>query len=347
VVGAAADAAGPAVPASGTDGSSSVVPAAGSAAPAGTGGAGALGVAAGAAASSARPTRAVGPSQYTLYDAASSELRAPAPGAGVQLVTPAFDLEPGAETFACYHAELPIDGEIDVRYYESKMATGSHHFILYKMDGDATALGTLEQSGCAGDFSKQNWIYSAAQPHIDLQVPEGVAVVLKSRQRVLFDMHAINSTLRAIRVQVTLNVVLAKGDFQPAASVVSSNDEINIPPFGTQTVSTDCTPGPEAKYFYLVTHTHRRGTLATVARVLADGTLGEELVRSTSWEAPQDGRWLSEPLLTFAPGEKLRISCSYRNDLPQVVTVGPSAAVNEMCMLIGYYFPATAGASCD
>lgn len=329
-------------PGPGTDGSSVPAPTGSSGAP-GVVGADPLGV----AGPMGKPMRVVGPSAYSLYDAATSELRAPASAAGVQLTTPAFDLAPGAEGFACYHTEIPIDGEVDVRYYESEMSAGSHHFILYKTDEDSTPLGTLEQNACSGDFSKQNWIYSAAQPHIDLQVPEAVAIVLKSRQRVLFDMHAINTTLRAIRVQVTLNVVLAKGDFQPAASVVSNNSEISIPPFGMQTVSSDCTPGPGTEYFYLVTHTHRRGTLATIERVLADGARGEELVRSTAWDAPQDGRWLSEPLLTFAPGEKLRITCSYRNDLPQVVTDGPSAALNEMCMLIGYYFPASAGASCD
>src|SRR5690349_21012352 len=70
--------------------------------------------------SAASAPPAASPRPTSLYDEASSQLRAPEPGAGVQLETAAFDLEPGKEVFACYHAEIPVDAEIGVRYYESK-----------------------------------------------------------------------------------------------------------------------------------------------------------------------------------------------------------------------------------
>jgi hypothetical protein len=35
------------------------------------------------------------------------------------------------------------------------------------------------------------------------------------------------------------------------------------------------------------------------------------------------------------------------NDLDQLVTVGSSADVNEMCMAITYFFPASAAGMCD
>jgi hypothetical protein len=262
----------------------------------------------------------------------------------VQISTMPFDLQPGQEKFTCFHAEIPIDGEIDVHYYESKMAPGSHHFILYKLDGDAVPVGTTDQSGCLSGF--QNWIYSSAQPHIDLRMPEGVAMVLNSRQRVVFDMHYINTGDKTLHAVVTLNVVLAKGKFEKASSLISFNTSIRLPPHGMQTVGGDCTPGAGAKFFYMLTHTHRRGKLATITRVLANGTMGEELVRSTDWEVPMEHKWLSEPLLTFQPGEKFHYSCDYQNDLDQTVTVGASAAINEMCMAITYYYPASAGGSC-
>jgi hypothetical protein len=292
---------------------------------------------AGAAAPGANPN--------SLYDAATKELRAPAAGAGVQITTPMFDLAPGQEKFSCYHAEIPVDGEIDVHYWESKMTEGSHHFILYAANSDLSPVGTMDQSGCTTNF--QNWVYSSAQPHIDLSMPEGVAMVLGSRQRVLFDMHYINTTQNTLHAQVVLNVVLAKGSFQKAASLISFNVGIAIPANGMQTVSGDCTPGAGAKFFYMLTHTHRRGLLATITRTLANGQMGEELVRSTDWEVPQEKKYLTDPYLTFMPGEKFHYTCQYMNDLPQVVTAGPSAATNEMCMAITYYFPSSATGSCN
>lgn len=282
----------------------------------------------------------------SMYDAASGELRVPPLNAGMQIMTPGFDIPPGAEIYACYHTELAYDAPIDVQYYESKMGPGSHHFILYKMDDDSAPIGSLDPIWCVGDFNHQNWIYSAAQPHIDLQMPEGVAVQLKPRQRVMLDMHYINATDQTLKAEVRVNLMFARGAFQNAASMVSYNSDIRVPAHGTQTVSSDCTPGDGAKFFYLLTHTHRHGVLSTVHRVLADGALGEELVRSSDWERPQEGKWMHEPYLTFAPGEKLRIDCSYRNDTDQIIMTGPSAVANEMCMLIAYFHPASADGAC-
>jgi len=174
-----------------------------------------------------------------------------------------------------------------------------------------------------------------------------VAMPLGSRQRVNFDMHYINTTQQAIHAFVTLNVVLAQGNFQKAASLISFNTSIAIPANGMQTVGGDCTPGAGAKFFYMLTHTHRRGLLATITRVLANGQMGEELVRSPDWEIPQEKKYLTDPYLTFMPGEKFHYQCQYMNDLSQVVTAGPSAQTNEMCMAITYYFPSTATGSCN
>jgi hypothetical protein len=281
-----------------------------------------------------------------LYDPMTKMLAAPAAGDGIQISTTLFDLQPGEEAFKCYHAELPVDGEIDVRYYESVMAPGSHHFILYKNDGDTAADGTLDDGGCLANPTGSNWVYSSAQPHMDLKIPDGVAIVLSSRQRVVFDMHYINTTEQVLHANVTLNISFAKGAFEKAASLVSYNTSIFIPPNGTQTVDGDCTPGDGAKFFYMLTHTHRRGTLATISRVLASGQMGEEIVHSANWEVPQEKKWLKDPFMTFQTGEKFHYHCEYMNDLNQYVTSGPSAATNEMCMAITYYFPASAGGSC-
>jgi hypothetical protein len=283
-------------------------------------------------------------SPYTLFDPATKLLAVPKAGDGVQVTTKEFDLPPGAEKFSCYHAEIPQDGEIDVKYWESTMTNGSHHFILYKADGDSSPVGTMDQSGCLSNFT--SWVYSSAQPHMDLQIPEGVAMVLGSRQRVNFDLHYINTTEKTLKVQVALNAIYAKGQFQKAASLVSYNTGIFLQPHAKGSASGDCTPGQGAKFFYMLTHTHRRGNLATISRVLANGQMGETLVKSTDWEVPEEKKWITDPYMTFKQGEKIHYDCEYMNDLDQVVTAGPSAQSNEMCMAIMYYFPASAGGSC-
>ena len=120
-------------------------------------------------------------------------------------------------------------------------------------------------------------------------------------------------------------------------ALVSFNTGINIPPQGTQTVSGTCTIPAGAKFFLMSTHTHK---FATLAQVRKSSATGQELVRTEDWEHPSVGQWSAPNFLTFAATERLYYSCTYQNPTNAAVRVGTSAATNEMCMAIGYYFPA-------
>jgi hypothetical protein len=279
-------------------------------------------------------------------DGGADTLPPPAAGTGIQMKTKVFTIMPGQELFKCYHAQIPLDTELDVAEFESVMSVGSHHFILYRADGDTAPLDTVTDGGCAGNFTT-SWVYSSGQPHYGFKNPPGVAMVLNAKQRVGFDMHYINTTTKPIDATVTLNMIFATGTFVKAAPLISFNTAINIPANGTQTVSGDCTPGAGANFYMASTHTHKRGVLATINRVLADGTMGEELVHTTDWEKPDFKQYQAAPFLTFKTGEKFHYSCTYQNDRNVPVTVGNSAETNEMCMAVTYFFPATAtGGSC-
>ncbi len=275
-------------------------------------------------------------------------LVAPATGAGYQIQTPTFSLAPGQEVFRCFHAQLPNTGVFDVGEWESQMTPGSHHFILYRADGDTAAVSSLANSGCTVGFGGPTWLYTSGTPHSHLPFPDGVAMELADHQRMLFDMHYINTGSEAINVHVTLNVDQVKAAmFQKAQAQVSFNFGINIPANGMQTVGGDCTPpSTTANYFVMSTHTHRRGIDASITRKLASGQMGELIVETTNWDAPNAAVWYKAPFLTFKQGEKFHYTCSYKNDLSQTVTVGTSAATNEMCMAITYFFPAQTGGSC-
>jgi hypothetical protein len=278
---------------------------------------------------------------------ANGLLIAPAKDQGFQVATPTFQLDPGQEQFKCFHLTFPNSGEFDVGDWESQMSKGSHHFILYKTDTDGTPSGTLDTFGCIASPTNGAWIYSAAVPHTHLAMPDGVAIPLGSAQKVQFDMHYINTGTEALQAHVTLNVNKVKGtQFQKAQSQVSFNGLINIPANGTQTVGGDCTPAANAKYFMMLTHTHRRGVDASITRKLANGQLGEVLVHTTNWDSPENILWENPPYLTFQAGEKFHYKCSYKNDRPTATTVGTSAANNEMCMAITYFFPAASPPQC-
>jgi hypothetical protein len=271
---------------------------------------------------------------------ASGVLMVPGAGAGYQIETKTFDLQPGQEVFSCYHAAVPNDATFPVGEWDAQMTAGSHHFILYRDDNDTTASGTLVNAGCTMGFGGSTWLYTQGTPRSHLLMPDGVAMELTAHERIVFDMHYINTGTELIHAHIILNINKVKTEkYQVAGSQVSFNFGINVPAHGMQTVGGDCTPVVGANYFIMQTHTHKHATLAVVNRSKG-GVLGEELVRTTDWDNPQAHEWHSAPFLNFASGETFHYSCSYMNDSAQAVTVGTSASTNEMCMAEAYYFPA-------
>jgi hypothetical protein len=65
-------------------------------------------------------------------------------------------------------------------------------------------------------------------------------------------------------------------------------------------------------------------------------------VHTTDWENPGTHTWQAPNFLTTKAGDTFTYSCSYQNPLNIAVTVGETAAKNEMCMAIGSFFPALA-----
>ncbi|HEX4334596.1 MAG TPA: hypothetical protein VH062_01710 [Polyangiaceae bacterium] len=261
---------------------------------------------------------------------------------GFQIKTTTFTLSPGQEVFNCFHATTPNTATFPVGEWDAQMSAGSHHFILYRADTDTTPNGTLVNFGCTAGFGGTQWLYTQGSPRSHLHFPDGVAMELTPSEKITFDMHYINTGTDVIQAHIILNVnKVTTAMYQKADAQVSFNTQIAIPPNGMQTVGGDCTPAAGANYFIMQTHTHKRGILAVINRKLANGMLGEELVRTTNWDNPQAHVWQAAPFLNFQSGEKFHYSCTYQNDRASLVTVGTSAENNEMCMAEAYFFPAT------
>ena len=266
------------------------------------------------------------------------------PTDGWQLATPEFMLQPGQEVFNCYHAAVPSDKEFPVAEWDSQMSPGSHHFILYRTAGDTVADGTLTNNACTQGFGGTTWLYTAGSPRGRLKFPKDVGMTLSPKERITFDMHYINTTSAPIKAHIALNAYRVQSEkFQKADAQISFNFGIAVPPHGTQTVQGDCTPVAGAKYFLMQTHSHKYTTKAIVQRKTASGQLTDVLSMTTDWEKPEVRLWDKEPFLTFAPGETFHYSCSYQNDTSNLVTVGISAELNEMCMAEAYFFPSGGG----
>jgi len=183
---------------------------------------------------------------------------------------------------------------------------------------------------------------------IEMKMPDGVGLPIAAGTQVMLNMHFINPGSTVAYPKVKMNLLYAQNVQYKAAAMVSFNVQINVPPAtangpGTQTVGGTCTAPAGSKFFIMTSHTHKHATEVNVNYV--SGGTTTNIVHTTDWEHPDVGLWSAPNFLTVQSGDTFTYSCSYANMSSAAVTVGETAASNEMCMAIGYYFPA-GSASC-
>lgn len=274
-----------------------------------------------------------------------SDLAPPASTDGFRITLPAnaVTIQPGQEAYYCYYKVVPGGQAVNVGAFQSWMTSGaSHHFITFTGTGtDGALTGGAANSSLACNPSG-NWVYatSTSGQVIELKFPDGVGLPFPANQVLILNMHFLNPGSTAVSPEVKLNVLYAKNLQYTAQAMVSFNAGIYVAPGATQTVSGSCTPPAGSKFFAYTTHAHKHATELDVNYV--SGGVTTNIVKSPQWDNPDVALWNAPNFLTIKAGDKLTYSCSYSNvGGTTAVTVGETAASNEMCMSIGYFFPAT------
>jgi len=267
----------------------------------------------------------------------------PPPTTGFQLRSPDIHLESGEEQTYCWYTTVDVDQQVAVKKWSSTMTQGSHHLIVY-FTGDQQAADDTLTADCGGfggtSLNPPVWTYSAQNTVAENAMPVGVGMTVQPQQHLFIQMHYLNATPSPIDAHVTVNAeTYADGEsYMPAAPFITFNTLIDLPPMGTGSAEGTCTVPSGVKFFTLSTHAHRRAIHTEVKD-------GDAMVfQSDDWEHPGATDWRDTPYYEFSG--KLTYHCDYQNDLDQQVTTGDSAATDEMCMAVGYMFPATSPTYC-
>jgi hypothetical protein len=268
------------------------------------------------------------------------------PGDAFEIVTKEITIAAGDERTHCYYDTIPVDFALGVKRWTSKMSLGSHHMIVYALASGGEPDGTLEEDcnvlGGAGVSGLPAWSYSAQTPEADFVMPEGVGIKLGANQKIVIEMHYLNATTAPLDAHVELTgEYFAEGEeFTPAAAYITYDSTISIPAGVGQegTGGGSCALPDDAQFFALSTHAHRRAVLTRV-------TDGEDMVfESDNWDHPGVVQWDTGEFYAF--GGNLDYHCDFVNDRGQTTTDGPSAETDEMCMAVGYFFPAEKAKFC-
>jgi hypothetical protein len=267
------------------------------------------------------------------------DLAPPDAADGFQIVSPStISITPGGEQFLCYYKTVPQAA--DAGGFRSWMTKGaSHHFIVFQGSGGVD--GSLQS--CA--FGSGAWIYATSKSGmlVGMDMPPQVGLPFAAGTSLVMNMHLVNTGTAIVNPVVKLNVLYAKDVKYKAAaaySALSPNLKINVPAFGTQTVNGMCSVPAGSKFFLWTTHTHKYATNVDINYVSGGQTTN--IVKTTDWENPGTHTWGPTDFLTTKAGDTFPFACTYKNPNAFAVTFGETAASNEMCMAIGYFFPAGA-----
>lgn len=257
------------------------------------------------------------------------------PTEGFRIQTPQITIEAGQEVTYCYYTTIDIPRTMGVKRWSSVMTPGSHHLIMFFQE-HGKADGTIDQDcgGVGGSLSNLPvWTYSAQTPTQEQVMPSGIGMQVNQGQKAYVQMHYFNASDAPIQASVTVDAdaYAATESYTPAAAYVTYNTNIDIPPGSTGMAQGTCSVPAGARFFTLSTHAHKHATLTRVT----DGT--EMVFESTMWEHPGARLWSAAPFFSFASNQ-LTYRCEYNNTSNQTVREGDSAATDEMCMAVGYFF---------
>jgi Copper type II ascorbate-dependent monooxygenase, C-terminal domain len=292
----------------------------------------------------------VGPGCGDNEGGGDSLLEPPAAGTGFQ-VSLKTRIAAGEEHEYCKFVQVP---EAWAVRDEVRFSAGSHHVLLYQTPylSIPTRKDTGEVVDTSGVFdctdgATNGWsvtnVFAGSQNRNGdsmLRFPDGVAA--KVGGVVLINAHYINASDQELEPEAYINVYTVKrSEVQVEGGLLFLyNPFIYVPSKGSSRARWSCPVHGDMKIANLQSHMHARGV--GYQAELVTGTARTMLYETNAWESVptrQFGDGLAAPA-----GSRIDYYCDYRNSEGRMVVQGPSAN-DEMCMLIGSYYPADARTS--
>jgi hypothetical protein len=263
-----------------------------------------------------------------------------------QIQSPNISIEAGDAQTYCYYFSMPNTTTAAVKHWLSHMDTGIHHAILFSTPTAAAPDGTLTQNPCAtfpgGQVS--TWLYAAHSTDEDQVFPSSdgngnpVALEIAAGQPAFLQIYLVNGSTQALSpsISITADALDPQQTYTKTAAYLTTNSTVDIPA-GTlgYPVQNTCAVPANVKFWWLSTRTHHFAMQSKIS----DGST--DLIVSNDWADPSVALFPAPSFYQFTNG--LTYACTYNNAGGDRVLFGDSESTNELCMGIGYFFPANAG----
>jgi hypothetical protein len=273
------------------------------------------------------------------------------PAGGDQWEGPDVIVQPYSEVQYCLFGTY-TGPDVGLTYFESFQGAGAHHLILL----GTSATTQVHPDGELIDCTKTSDIpMTDFEPLINaeptgagsskIELPEGMAVKLRSGQRYVVQAHYVNTSDETRRYLDLMNVGLVDPETVTtwAAAFALTDVDLSLPAGQSTTVTFDCDPETSYNLLYVTGHMHEWGTSFALDAVTGDAT--DELFTIPAWDPqyrdlPPIAKW-GEGEMVWSPGTQLRTTCTWFNDTEEELDF-PS----EMCATYGMLYPSVTPVVC-
>jgi hypothetical protein len=262
-------------------------------------------------------------------------LQKPAADKGIQL---AFKTKvaAGKEVHVCHEFVLPGDGALEIARMEHQYPTGGHHVLAYrsKTPPNGVAAEPFDCGNVSGPL-----VYETQQETDSTAFPAGVGVKFTKGEVVRLELHFLNTTDTEAEPEAKLNLWFAETKLTTeAGSFFMYDRDIAIPAHGKATTRMHCEIPADISINSLLPHVHTRGTAERIF-ISGMGLDSPKLILTSKGYSDLETRSFKDAPIVVKAGQALDYECDYQNDSDQDIVEGPSKVDNEMCMLLGDYYP--------
>ncbi|MCK8493024.1 hypothetical protein M0L20_14240 [Spirosoma sp. RP8] len=274
-------------------------------------------------------------------------LSVPAAGTGFQLAIPAFAIQSNVERELFMRRSVGNTEAIYVNRYETKMRSGSHHFVAYSFRdtnflpnlNDVRDLHNADKSlNLTTALAMANHVYLAGSQaqYQDYTFPEGTALLIPAGTSLDLNSHYVNKTNGVMQGEAQINLyTVDKSKVQQVVKTLDlNNSNLAIPANKRVTLTKSFVFDKPRKVLTLTSHMHKLGE-KFVIKIKGGSRDGEIVYTSTDWEHPDIVTFRSPILLQ--KGEGLTSEITYNNTTSKTVNFGLTSE-DEMGIIFGYYY---------
>lgn len=263
-----------------------------------------------------------------------------ASSSGSRLVSAEYSLNPGEEAYLCKRFTATRD--LNIRKITPVNGLATHHELLGVDLSHQYGDGMVDCTDKV-EFDVIAWrmLFASGVGSPSLSTPDGVALVVHAGDQLVFQMHLLNASPKAVQSAASIDIeTMAAAEVKSEANLVlagplpDSRITADIPVGPNHVVSARCTLKQAVNYFAVFPHMHQTGTHIKVTSTVA----GKSAVLHDADYSFANQTFDRFAPIALAPGDSIGVTCTYDNETGKPVHFGQSS-LDEMCFAISYVYP--------